>query len=103
MATANFETLSEYGDYLLSLDGETVNFNLSSLVSEPQYEGLLLEAVAMARANNVAVMFAREASDRLIWHRFHCSGKTSSVAWLLYELEAIGEGKRGRDKPVLES
>lgn len=103
MGNAIFTTLSEYADYLLSLNSETVNFNVAGVNSGLEYEGLLLEAVAMARLNGVAVLFTREATDRLIWHRFHCSGKTSSVAWLLYEIESIGKGERGKDKPILES
>lgn len=97
-------TLSEYADYILGLNSETVTLTIAGVYfGLEEYEGLLLETVAMARANGVAVMFTRGTSDKLIWHRFHCSGKTSSVAWLLYELESIGKGERGKDKPILES
>lgn len=98
-----FNTLSEYADYFLGLNSETVTLTIAGVYFGLEYEGLLLETVAMARTNGVAVMFTRGTSDKLIWYRFHCSGKTSSVAWLLYERESIGKGERGKDKPILES
>lgn len=94
--TTNFTTLSEFADFITQQgDGATVTLDIGLVASPIVHEQMLLEAVAMARTSGAIVLFSRTISgESLLWHRFHCEGSRSVIAWLLWELESISSGER---------